>query len=817
MTGTVLDANVQTYAVQLDFQSLFQRTCKPHSESPDDFEVWHPVDPKSNSVSCFLGQKGAFLRRKTDSICVIGPDFNSTAVTPEPCPCNDEDYECDTNFFRNEIGKCVLYGKDPDQPMSCATGTKYLGKSGYRKLALSKCSGGLDLTKKVERECGADPSSPTNVKGYSFVFDSVIDDFFYFKNSGTILVKDSEQKGYISKNEGTSWERIIPDGGAIMSILEDPSVPSRAYVVTSSMLWITSDTGVTFEGVAVPNPPNLNLAPVFLIPHPKHPDWLLWIGSVGCTGDFSDCHSQVSVSWDSGHQWRPINNYVRTCLWAATDAFQAPDEKTIYCSVFDAKEGDQRSMLRMSLARSNQQLGTWTTMMETDGFAIEGEYLIVTVPDANTKEVDLQVSMNGIDFQSALFPQSFVVHDGYTVLQSNTGNVFLHVIQSIIAGSEFGTLVKSNWNGLSYHKALDFVNQNRQGYVDFEKVEGINGTIVLNQISNTEELPRGKSKRLVTKMSYDDGETWSFLKAPTLDSGKKPYVCKGDCTRLHLHAFTERHDKRDSFSSPGAAGLMIGVGNVGEYLGDFNNGDMFLSRDAGRTWAEIAKEAHMVEISDHGAIILMVNDEGPVTEVKYSLDDGLSFLTYDLNPLLKGEKIRIQNIITEPSGTTSQFVLIGKLASADKSVAVHLDFSNVWGRICETNEDESKSDFELWTPNSVVVENAVNTTTCTFGSKVYFMRRKAMQQCYIGDSYQSLDVTHVACECTISDFECDSYHTFESGKCVPLQNAAVPEPACINGVKHSVTGYIKKKISQCDGGLDLAPVPSPCGGELCLD
>ena len=247
---------------------------------------------------------------------------------------------------------------------------------------------------------------------------------------------------------------------------------------------------------------------------------------------------------------------------------------------------------------------------------------------------------------------------------------------------------------------------------------------------------------------------------------------------------------------------MIKIGNVGEYLGDYSSGDTFLSRDAGRSWIEVAKQAHMVEINDHGAIILMVKDQGFVSSVKYSLDIGKSFRDFELT-LLGSEKIRIQSIITEPTGTTKNFVIIGSLTNGSFAT-VNLDFDHVFSRQCELNSEESKlSDFEEWTPNT--------NDSCTFGAKVQFMRRKIDRDCFVGDMYQKLEPISSSCACTLADYECDQYHVLNSdNQCVTAENIQTPEPQCRNGVKYIPTGYVKKKISQCQGGKSLEPKPSTC-------
>jgi hypothetical protein len=106
------------------------------------------------------------------------------------------------------------------------------------------------------------------------------------------------------------------------------------------------------------------------------------------------------------------------------------------------------------------------------------------------------------------------------------------------------------------------------------------------------------------------------MQGPPTDSIGGSYNCGSDCD-LNLHAFTERHDKRDQYSTPGAPGLLLGVGNVGKSLTKFTSGDVFMSRDGGLTWKEIAKEAHMIEVADHGSIIVMVNDEETTDVFRY--------------------------------------------------------------------------------------------------------------------------------------------------------------------------------------------------------
>ena len=96
------------------------------------------------------------------------------------------------------------------------------------------------------------------------------------------------------------------------------------------------------------------------------------------------------------------------------------------------------------------------------------------------------------------------------------------------------------------------------------------------------------------------------MSAPKHDSNGVEYVCEG-CS-LHLHAYTGRTDKRDQYSSRGASGVLVGVGNVGKHLGDYKESKTFLSIDAGRTWTEIVGRHFMNEFSVSAALFVLVND-----------------------------------------------------------------------------------------------------------------------------------------------------------------------------------------------------------------
>lgn len=124
---------------------------------------------------------------------------------------------------------------------------------------------------------------------------------------------------------------------------------------------------------------------------------------------------------------------------------------------------------------------------------------------------------------------------------------------------------------------------------------------------------------------------------------------------------------------------MMAVGNVGETLAPYVESDTFLSRDAGFTWEEVHKDAHLWEFGDSGSILVMANDEEPTDHVLFSTDEGLNWREYKFGD----EKLRVKAIVTVPSDTSRRFILMAYNPRTRKSVAVHLDFSALTLKQCK--------------------------------------------------------------------------------------------------------------------------------------
>lgn len=140
--------------IGLNFSSLNERRCTG-SDIPDspesDYEKWSPSD-SIEVHNCLMGRKTIYVRRKRESECYNGLDFERSSIVNN-CDCTDRDYECDEGFYRPNIGegctplsentsaKLPIEGEIHKAPENC---NQYFSISkGYRKIPGNSCVNGV--------------------------------------------------------------------------------------------------------------------------------------------------------------------------------------------------------------------------------------------------------------------------------------------------------------------------------------------------------------------------------------------------------------------------------------------------------------------------------------------------------------------------------------------------------------------------------------------------------------------------------------------------------------------------------------------------
>ncbi|RDB27786.1 Vacuolar protein sorting/targeting protein 10 [Hypsizygus marmoreus] len=780
--------------VFLDFAKTRSRKC-----TEKDFEKWYA---RPSKTECLMGHKQWYKRRKPDVDCYVGEKYKDPVEHEEDCECTEADYECDYNFVRNG-NECIPVGPEPI-PAGVCNGTPnqmYKGSSGYRKIPGNTCKGGVKKDEPVEKPCSKAQPQEGNVIHQTFEFPQLIVQHAYFKESTTILVRLADYSMWQSSNEGYTWKQLFP-GRRFLAFYHHKYTPDRAYLITDTELfYYTTDTGRTWNEQRAPTPPNYFGAQVLRF-HPSS-DNLIWTGNRDCTGGGKNCHAEAQYSRDNGRKWYLVEKYVRNCAFTKDKELQA-DPNEILCESYRDKKGAQKDFeadnpLQLVVG-SNFFSRKRKLFDQVVGFAKFSEFLVVASTQSEGRSLELQVSLNGNTFATGRFPPGMRPEThAYTVLESSTKALFLHMTMSEPPAPYWGNILKSNSNGTYFGISIENVNRDERGFVDFEKMIGLDGIALINIVGNAKDAAVSKGKALQTRITHNDGSTWKPLTPPKIDSQGRTYKCDGAKCALHVHGYTERLDPRATYSSPSVVGLLMAVGNVGESLAPYKESDTFLSRDAGFTWEEVHKDAHLWEFGDSGSILVMANDEEPTDHVLFSTDEGLHWREYQFTK----EKMRIRFIVTVPSDTSRRFILMGNYPKSSGSVAVHVDFSALTSKKCVLSiEDPGHDDFELWSPSEERAER------CLFGRQTLYHRRVRETNCVVGSQPKAVERVVSNCPCAKIDFECEFNHVKNSADECVLVSGTTPLPddsSCKNGEEYwyERTAYRLIPYSSCEEGLRL--------------
>jgi len=796
-----------------------------------DFEEWSARVDDDGKATCIMGHKQSFKRRKANENCIaVSEDFKDPEETREQCSCTEQDFECDYNFKKEE-GKCI-----PTDPIVAPEGAckgdakTFKGPSGYRLIPGNDCEiKNIDLSEDVDRDCEKSVSPPATdgdiaIEPTPFEGSKVLE-YFYLErddsSSGddeTIIMRTDKHQVFVSKNHGKDWFRVKEvEDEKVAAIYPNPyNVDSVYLVTTGKKVFYSVDRMRTVHSFTVGFEAARDVQ--VLTFHPEHPDWLIWTGERDCDGD-KGCTVVAEYSSNRGDDWRTLLRGVRKCEFVYRKEREQSD-KLIYCSQHESEDPTKPLVLRSSDDHFETSKDLERNVVN---FATMSEYIVVAVKDKDDpRSLKVDASIDGVTFADAKFPSGFKIdrQTAYTVLDSSTHAIFLHVTVQPKETQAYGSIIKSNSNGTHYVLSASEVNRSPLGYVDFEKMQGVEGVAIINRVANKNDVDKGKAKKLQTFISHNDGAIWDLLGRPSDPPSGTSYGCKKGsdpkkCS-LHLHGYTERDDPRNTYSSPTAVGMLMGNGNVGESLKSFEEADTFLSRDGGLTWEFAARGTWMWAYGDMGSIIVIVK-KGKTDMIRYSLDEGKTWTEYSL-----GEDVVVDQISTVPSDTSRNFILWGE--KGGDSVAVNIDFSSLKERSKPCTLDEQhpgKDDYELWSPTHPHIDN-----DCLFGHVSQYHRKKTDAKCYNGKELQP-QLSHLHniaknCTCTREDFECDyNYEPDGTGTCklVPGLKKSDPAKVCKENPDleeyNEITGYRRIPLTTCSGGLemDYTSRKHPCPGK----
>lgn len=827
------------HIIKVDFEGLHERSCKK-----DDFEKWPARVDENGKASCIMGHKQYFRRRKADADCFIDEEFVDPVPEFEPCTCTKADFECDVNFVRSEDRKSC----NPAKPLPVPEGVckskddTFKASSGWRLIPGNDCErdGGESLDKEIERPCEDSVKTPATGTGNIGVEKTKFDgeqfaEWHYLEKGGNlesdeerIIMRTRDNKIYLTKDHGRTWAPILK-GVDVERIVPNPHFSEIVYFLTKEnkgkTVHYTFDGGARFDKFDAPEPPSELPYPKLKF-HPNYKDWLLWSGDV-------DGHTNIYYSEDRGDDWKTLRRYVRSCDFIPKDNDDMSDRKEnerlkqlVYCEQYEDENPDKNLQLVSSdnFFRDSPEVHFEDIL----AYATMSEFIIVAAKESDGKGLKVDASVDGRTFAAAHFPKNFQVEhqQAYTVMDSSTHAVFLHVTVNPTQDHEYGSILKSNSNGTSYVTVLNGVNRDTAGFVDFEKMHGLEGVAMVNVVANIDKVEKGEKKQLKSMITHNDGAQWGYLPPPKERAEGGSYSCVGSANKptencaLQLHSYTERNDKSATFSSPSAVGLMIAVGNVGSELlpKDHDDTDTFITSDAGITWQSIKKGAYLFEYGDQGSIILIVKERTPTKTLFYSLDEGKTWNEHSFSEV----DMRIEAITTMPSDRSMNFLLWGgEVDDGAKSApfTVALDFAALKDRerACTFSEEKPENeDYYLWEPR-----HPTQSDNCLFGHISTYHRKRSDAKCHNGKTpLPQLHEIKSNCTCTREDFECDyNYEMKPDGSCALVPGLDPPDHA-LNCQKNPEqvefyypTGYRRVPLTTCQGGRELdRSVAAPCKG-----
>ncbi|KAI1336416.1 vacuolar protein sorting [Xylariaceae sp. FL0016] len=614
-------------------------------------------------------------------------------------------------------------------------------------------------------------------------FENPPNNLNYFKNSNVVLFQEFwDRTIWRSTDAGATWveaEGIEHDKAFALVMHEYDE--NRAYILTQGNLhWRTEDKGKTWEQffTYAYTSDFIDSYGRWMVFHAEDPDKILFTG-MECEGFF--CEELVMYTKDG---FRTDAEFLRGrtagCWWAkSSETFttnQADlDANRVMCIIksgliapqednrllvsdnyFSAKGADgviQEKEVKLNGRSAVQGI---VSLVEVKG------YLLAATTARNSIEMALFVSKDTETWHRAVFPHDHpLLEAAYTVLASTNYSVQIDVRTSRRLSSPMGTLLTSNSNGTYFTRNIEHTNRNFDAYVDFEKVAGIQGIFLINQVRNHEEVEDdGADKEIVTKITFDDGRTFESVQT-------------GD-ESIHLHSVTELNNVGPVFSSP-APGLVMGNGNHGKKLNGYWDANLYISDDAGRTWIQGPKGPHKYEFGDQGSILLAVQDseEADVQEIKYSLDHGQNWKSTQLP-----EDLRINPwmLTTTQDSSSLRFLLTARKGSRDSPTGyfiISIDFEGLHEDTCK------ESDMEDWSARV----DGQGKPTCVMGHTQIYHRRKKTAECFVNKPFQGPLPDATRCDCTDADFECDfNFVRSEDGKsCNAVGPIIAPEGACQSG------------------------------------
>ncbi|XP_030643264.1 VPS10 domain-containing receptor SorCS3 [Chanos chanos] len=585
-------------------------------------------------------------------------------------------------------------------------------------------------------------------------------------NLGTV----TESSLWRSVDFGTTYEKISDKVGSrtMLSYLYVCPTNKRKILILSdpeveSSILISSDEGASFQKFSI------NFYILSLLFHPTQENWLL---------AYSHDHKLYS-SMDFGRNWNLVHELVtpNRFYWAMSGLDKEAD--LVHIEAQTANGYVEYVTCRAQRCSEVNRQYPFNGRIDTNSLVVQDEYVFVQVTTAGRAKYF--VSYQREPFKRIQLPKYCLPKDMH-IISTDEKQVFA-AVQEWNENDTYSLYI-SDRRGVYFTRSLPNLRTTRGPagnlIVDVYKVSGINGMFIAN---------KKEDNQFKTYITYNKGQTWNLLQAPTKDLAGDDISCSLPLCSLHLHLqMSENPYTPDSISTKDSApGVIVATGNVGPEL-SYSNIGMYISSDAGNTWRQIFEEEHNVWFLDHGGALLAVMQASvPIQHLWISLDEGRSWdrHSFSSSPLF------VDGVLMEQDTENHIITFFGHFSYRSDWQLIKIDYRSLFSKRC------TDGDYQTWHLHN-------KGEACVMGERQIFMKRRPGNRCVLGQEYPRV-ISADPCLCTVYDFECDyGFERQANGKCSPAfwYNANISSQGCAHGQSYlNSTGYRKVLSNNCKEGL----------------
>uniref|UniRef100_A0A3P8SJK5 Sortilin related VPS10 domain containing receptor 3b n=1 Tax=Amphiprion percula TaxID=161767 RepID=A0A3P8SJK5_AMPPE len=554
---------------------------------------------------------------------------------------------------------------------------------------------------------------------------------------------------------------VCPTNKRKIMMLSDPEVESAVL--------ISSDEGASFEK----HPINFNI--LSLLFHPAQEDWILAYSH----------DSKLYSSMDFGRKWQLVHDNVMPGRFYWYD-YVDPIFELVHDPLLSEGSHD---LLAPRCTEGNRQY-LFPGHVDTNSLVVQDEYVFTQVTKSG--RASYFVSYMRESFKRMKLPKYCLPKDMH-IISTDEKQVFA-AVQEWNQNNTYSLYI-SDSPGVYFILSLENLRTNRGPagnlLVDFYKVEGINGMYLANKLVDY---------HIKTFITYNKGQTWALLPAPSTDVAGNNLDCILPFCSLHLHLEMSENPYTSGpiTSKKSVPGIIVATGNIGTELSSTNLG-MFITSDAGNSWRQIFDEEHNIWFLDNGgALLAVLHAATPIRHLWISLDEGKKWdrHSFSLAPLY------VDGVLMEPESDNHIITFFGHFSHRSEWQLIKIDYKGLFNRRC------MDGDYQTWYLHN-------KGELCVMGEKQIYMKRRPGNRCMLAQDYSRI-YSSEPCLCTAYDFECDyGWERQADGKCSPAfwfnPNGAAKSCSSSQSFLNS-TGYRKVLSNNCkEAGRNVySPRREPC-------